>query len=270
MSNLTITLEGLLSDENIDLSNKDLDKILNRMLDEIGNPDPYLRDYCIYPTFIKLIRENALTLEQETHLLERCLDNHHLFLEIEKEGCFDYVFTRSFSALVIADILHKDGKQCEIEASLIKKAIKASIQYLSQEKDHRGYVAEKGWAHSVAHGSDLLTNAIFHPLFNKQYMNDCLQAVKACLLVETAYIDEEDERILNIIGAFIQKGLDDKALLFWLESLPGGYSGTEHAKYRIHWNVKKFANTLFIYLERNRDFSQSKQWILRLYERSFI
>lgn len=94
--------------------------------------------------------------------------------------------------------------------------------------------------------------------------------MKTCLLVEEAYIDEEDERILNIIAALIQKGLDDQALVSWLESLETDYSGDESVKYRMHWNVKKFANTLFIYLQRDAHFPQSRQWVLKLYEQTFI
>jgi hypothetical protein len=270
MSNLTMTLEELLSDKNFDVAVKDVDLLLEQMLQKIGTTDPYLRDQCIYRAFAKLIRENYLSHKQESYLLEVCLDNQHLFLGLGKEGYSDQVFTRSFSALVIAYLLDKDGVQRKIEGSLIEKAIEASIQYLLQEKDRRGYVPEKGWAHSVAHGSDLLTNAVLHPLFNLHNINRCLQAVKTCLLVEEAYIDEEDERMLTIIGALIQKGLDDHMLISWLDSLEAGYSGDELAKYRIHWNVKKFANTLFIYLQQHKDFPKSRQWVLRLYEQTFI
>lgn len=270
MSNLTIALEALLSDENFDSSTKEVDLLLERMLEEIGTTDAYLRDQCIYQAFTKLICKNYLSVAQETYLLETCLDNRHLFLELGKEGHSEQVFTRSFSALVIACLLYKDGGQRKIEAALIKSAIEAGIQYLLQEKDRRGYVPEKGWAHSIAHGSDLLTNAILHPLFDIHNINRCLQAAKTCLLVEEAYIDEEDERILNIIAALIQKGLDDQTLVSWLENLETDYSGDESVKYRMHWNVKKFANTLFIYLQRDAHFPQSRQWVLKLYNQTFI
>ncbi|MGM9949947.1 MAG: DUF2785 domain-containing protein [Lysinibacillus sp.] len=270
MSNLMITLEELLNDENIDLSIKDMESLLSRMLAEIGNTDSYLRDRCIYEAFVKLIGGNYLTITQETHLLETCLDEQHLFWGLGQEGHSDQVFTRSFSSLVIAYLLYKDSEQCKMDTSLIEKAIEASIQYLLLEKDRRGYVTEKGWAHSVAHGSDLLANAIQHHLFDIHNMNRCLQAIKTCLITEYAYIDEEDERLLTIIVALIQKGLDDQALVSWLEGLEADYAGDDLAKYRMHWNVKKFANTLFIYLQRHEGFHQTKQWILRLYERTFI
>lgn len=270
MSNLTKALEEILNDKNLSLSTKEMDLLLGRMLEEIGSTGSYLRDQCIYRAFAKLISGHALTVEQETYVLATCLDDHHLFLGLGEEGPSDQVFTRSFSALVIACLLNKDGKEQKMDISLIEKAIEASIQYLLQEKDRRGYVPEKGWAHSIAHGSDLLTCAILHPMFDEHNANRCLQAVKECLLVEEAYIDEEDERILSIILALIQKGLDDHTLMSWLVSLEAGYSDDELARYRIHWNVKKFANTLFMYLQRHENFPQSKQWILKLYEQTFI
>ena len=143
MSNLTITLEELLNDENFDLSAKDMDQLLTRMLAEIGNTDSYLRDRCIYEAFVKLIGGNRLTINQETHLLETCLDEQHLFLGLGEEGESDQVSIRSFSALVIAYLLYKDNEQRKIEASLIEKAMEASIQYLLLEKDRRGYVPER-------------------------------------------------------------------------------------------------------------------------------
>ena len=270
MCNLTITLEELLNDENFDLSAKDMDQLLTRMLAEIGNTDSYLRDRCIYEAFVKLIDGNYLTITQETHLLETCLNEQHLLLGLGEEGESDQVFTRSFSALVIAYLLYKDNEQRKLDASFIEKAMEASIQYLLLEKDRRGYVPEKGWAHSVAHGSDLLANAIRHYLFDIHNMNWCLQAVQTCLLTEYAYIDEEDERLLTIIVELIQKGLDDQALVSWLADLEADYAGDGLAKYRMHWNVKKFANTLFIYLQRHEGFHKSKQWILGLYDRTFI
>ena len=270
MSNLTVALEALLKDEKCDLSANDMNQLLNRMLEDIGNTDSYLRDRCIYGAFVKLISSNHLTITQETFLLETCLDDQHLLLGLGEEGESDQVFTRSFSALVIAYLLYKDNEQQKIEAPLIEKAMEASIQYLHLEKDRRGYVPDKGWAHSVAHGSDLLANAIQHYLFDIHNMNRCLQAIQTCLLTEYAYIDEEDERLLTIIVELIQKGLDDQTLVSWLEDLEAHYVAEDLIKHRMHWNVKKFANTLFIYLQRHEDFPKSKQWVLGLYDRTFI
>ncbi len=270
MSNFIVALEVLLNNDGVDLSANDMDQLLNRMLVDIGNTDSYLRDQCIYEAFVKLIDGNHLTITQETYLLERCVDEQHLLLGLGEEGESDQVFTRSFSALVIAYLLYKDNMQQKIEASLIEKAMEASIQYLHLEKDRRGYIPEKGWAHSVAHGSDLLANAIQHYLFDIHNINRCLQAVQTCLLTEYAYIDEEDERLLTIIVELIQKGLDDQTLVSWLEELEADYARDDFAKHRMHWNVKKFANTLFIYLQRHEGFPKSKQWILGLYDRTFI
>ena len=39
------------------------------------------------------------------------------------------------------------------------------IAYFFKKTDFRGYVKNKSWAHSVAHGSDFLGSTLSHPNF---------------------------------------------------------------------------------------------------------
>lgn len=46
---------------------------------------------------------------------------------------------------------------------------------------------KKDWAHSVAHGSDLLTRVISHPLSDEIIsISNCLNTIKKCL--NTVYV----------------------------------------------------------------------------------
>jgi Protein of unknown function (DUF2785) len=136
-------------------------------------------------------------------LLTICLDEEHLFYRIGERGT-DSVFTRSFSVLVVALILEKDRETGFLKEDLLEAAKANCFRYLREEKDTRGYVETKGWAHSIAHGADALTEVIRHPLFDIGKMDECLEVIQECLFKETTtYVDDEDERLLFAIEAFL-------------------------------------------------------------------
>ena len=123
------------------------------------------------------------------------------------------------------------------------------MNYLLYEKDYRGFVEGKGWAHAAAHGSDMLAQVVAHPLYHQfASKTNCLQALKTCLWTDYAFIDEEDERMLAVIDELLLKDLTSDALIEWLEELQS-YNHPEHLiQYRVHWNIKKFITSLYIHL----------------------
>lgn len=169
----------------------------------------------------------------------------------------------SFSALVITLILGRDLKKRSLPELLVVEAIHRSIHYLSLEKDYRGFVNTKGWAHAVAHGSDLLTEAIKHPLMmDSQLLCSALKSLKCCLHTEYALIDDEEERMLPVIDALLDKGLTDKQLLTWLKELHYIEIEDWHKKYRYEWNVKKFEATLLRHLLKTTKCTETTNWIV--------
>src|SRR5690606_11656713 len=191
--------------------------LIERMLDNIGSTDPELRDTLIFNTLGKLIIENYLTDNQTEHIIEVCRKN--LFLGIEEKES-DFVFTRSFSSLVIALILEKDRQSPFLPRGITIKVIEESIEHLNLEKDIRGFVEGKGWAHSIAHGADLLAAAVRHPSFNNDLFADCLAAVKQCLFKDTTtntpFVDDEEERLLFVLEAVMDKGVTISELENWI------------------------------------------------------
>lgn len=255
-------LEGIVNQTtNLDLI--DFNEILEFMLKNIGNTDGHLRDNLIYRGFCELILNEHFTDEQLIAILKTCLDDEHLYFNINHNGTSDDVFTRSFSALVITLILGKDREKRILPEELVVETIHRSIHYLFFENDYRGFVNTKGWAHAVAHGSDLLTKAIRHPLMmDWQLFCSALQSLKSCLHTEYALIDEEEERMLPVIDALLDKGLTDEQLLTWLKGLHYIEVEDWHKKYRYEWNVKKFEATLLKHLLRSTKCTQTTNWIV--------
>lgn len=255
-------LEGIV-EKSINLDLIDFNELIQFLLKNIGNPDGYLRDNLIYRGFCELILNEQFTDEQLIAILKTCLDDEHLYLNITHNDPTDDVFTRSFSALVITLILGEDREKRILSEELVVETIHRSIHYLFLEKDYRGFIHTKGWAHAVAHGSDLLAEAIRHPLMmDSQLLCSALGSLKSCLHTEYALIDDEEERMLPVIDALLDKGLTDEQLLTWLKGLHYIEVEDWHKNYRYEWNVKKFEATLLKHLLKSAKCKQTSNWIV--------
>lgn len=235
------------------INHKDLNDLIIQMVYHIGTTDPELRDKLIYTTFYYLMKDDYLNQQQMTYLLETCLDQNHLFSGIGLPND-DSVFTRAFSSLVIALVLDKDREERFLSEETAIKAIDSSIQYLQQEEDTRGYVEEKGWAHSIAHGADLLAEAVKHPLFDPSLAKECLDTIGHCILKNTAYIDEEDERLIFSITALFEKGINENLFIEWIINLENEVNDIKNRNgytpyfFRKNTNLNQFLKSLYFRL----------------------
>ncbi|MBM7094776.1 DUF2785 domain-containing protein [Bacillus sp. H-16] len=231
-------------------SEERISRLLEPMLRHIGSPDPELRDGLIYSTFAKWAKDDCLTDEQLQFLLTTCVGESHLFYHIGKCGD-DSVFTRSFSALVIAAIMQKDRERRALPAEVVKETLEKTLLYLAREKDVRGFVKGKGWAHSIAHGADLLTSVTLHPSVSMECHEDILQAVQDCLFKKVTYVDDEDERLTFVIEALLDKRIAAAQLEQWIgktsEKLEEYLREEGHSLdfYRTKTNVVNFFKTVY-------------------------
>lgn len=183
---------------------------VNLLLDNIGNLNPTVRDDLVYTLFARGFLERAFTHEQEQTIINTFITEKKLFKDIAKPQN-DNVFLRSFSALLGSVILEKD-QETEILTNEQRKQLFAwSIDYLLREKDYRGYVEGKGWAHSIAHGSDFLGAALSHPKFFEQNQNRLMQIIPTIFKnMKAPFVDDEEQRLAF---AFYQGVKADKIAL---------------------------------------------------------
>lgn len=72
------------------------------------------------------------------------------------ESGTDTVFRRSFSALILAECLERDSSQHLLpDSTIMDWGDRIAVWFLA-ERDSRGFVPDKGWAHAIAHGADTL------------------------------------------------------------------------------------------------------------------
>ncbi len=72
------------------------------------------------------------------------------------ESGTDTVFRRSFSALILAECLERDSSEHLLpDSTVMDWGDRIAVWFLA-ERDSRGFVPDKGWAHAIAHGADSL------------------------------------------------------------------------------------------------------------------
>lgn len=227
-------------------------QLIKSMIIHIGSLDSELRDELIYGTFYEWILEKNLinhTLLKE--LLNECI-NHLLYKGIE-ENESDLVFTRSFTSLLIALILNRDNQDDFLSAEIIAEVKEKLVAYLSEERDVRGYVPVKGWAHSVAHMADTIDDLVKNPKLNRIFFIQIVNALWSTIIFQAnhAFIHDEDERLLAPIFAMLELGLQEREIVKLLRQLPNDLterqSQLDEQHYRILlFNCKTFLKSFYI------------------------
>lgn len=126
-------------------------EFVKALLPNFYSTDAQLRDQLTYSIIAStIVTHNRLNNKELETLLHICMDEDHLFYRIGESGS-DSVFMRSFAVLVVAAVLKVDNEFPALPLSVIHKVKVSLIRYAKEERDRRGYVEGKGWAHSAAH-----------------------------------------------------------------------------------------------------------------------
>ncbi|WP_206830247.1 DUF2785 domain-containing protein [Alicyclobacillus fructus] len=179
-------------------------ELLNRLLAGLHAPDGEVRDEIAYSLFCRLLEMGAIPPEQLAWLLEQLLSDDHLFHGIGRVGD-DSVFGRSFSALVAGHILDVDARRRVLERDLVLHAIARIARYASCERDRRGYVPGKGWAHSAAHTADALAACAQHPVAGEAEWASILAAIADVVDHAEPLIYLEDERLAIAVRSVFRR-----------------------------------------------------------------
>jgi len=169
------------------------------LLEHIGDLNGDIRDRIVYGSFCHGFLDNNFSTEQMKMIANYVTENELLFLNID-ENNNSHIFTRTFTALLGSLLLHKDKQHPFLTSLQRQKWLEWAITYLTVEKDWRGFINEHGWAHSIAHGSDLLAEAVSHPSFSADQLKRSLLTVKSILNRQTGpFENDEEERLAMII-----------------------------------------------------------------------
>jgi hypothetical protein len=133
-------------------SDRPLDELTAELTRMLGDPDPALRDGTAYPALTTWIERGVYD-----DLLAGLGDGMAAGLLVGiGERDTDSVFRRSFSALVLGECIARDNVRPLLPGGKILEWGDRLTTWLLRERDLRGWVPGKGWAHAVSHGADTM------------------------------------------------------------------------------------------------------------------
>lgn len=195
-----------------------LDELRQTLFNYLGSTDPELRDdiaYIVYANWLK--REMFTKAEVSAHVDELLANLDKGIGETES----DSVFLRTFSVLLLAEIVHNDNKKPLLEKDQIQTILAKGLWYLDAEKDPRGHTSVKGWAHALAHTADLMLVLGKNRQTEKGDLEKILQGIANKLVHSTnwVYIHGEDDRLANAVTIILLRNLVSTDFLgTWLKS----------------------------------------------------
>ncbi|WP_394219855.1 DUF2785 domain-containing protein [Halobacillus trueperi] len=198
---------------------QNLQELTTMMLQKIGSVHPVLRDDLIHTIFTTFIERGHYTNEQLKNILQSVLNKNYLFYRIgtsKKEE--DAVFKRSFSVLLIPPIMEKHRHSPFLKEEEVHRVWDHLKKYMQQEKDHRGYVKDKGWAHAMAHAADAIYSVAACDEITKEEILEMLPVIRGQFLIDHPYLFDEEERMVTAVMKMFGK-ISHAERVEWLETL---------------------------------------------------
>ena len=182
-----------------------LDDLTHELFEMLGDADARVRDSIAYPVLATWIADGVYD-----DLLPGLGDGAcvGLLSGLGRDGD-DSVFRRSFSCLVLADVVSRANIVGTTSPSRILTWGDHASTWFTRERDLRGYVSGKGWAHTVAHGSDLLGQFARSFHLGVHELTVLLDVVADRLLLPTGYRlhHGEDDRLAYAVMVVLHRNL---------------------------------------------------------------
>lgn len=226
------------------------------MLRHIGSTDSELRDDLIYTAFAHWTISGELSENILIYIKESMLDHAHLFYNIGETNT-DSVFVRSFSVLLIPLLLERNQAHPFLKRDELIEIKEKLLLYLSEERDRRGFVENKGWAHTLAHTADAIHALFLYADLPPQDHITFLEAIKMAICTkEVTYTNLEEERLVTAAVILLDpKKLMETEVEDWIGSfLKWDKTKVWNEEYKIIFNIKSFLGSLYFRIHGNPEF----------------
>lgn len=231
-----------------------LENLTDILFSFLGSTDPELRDEIAYIVYANwLMRDMVPPGVLKSHI--------DIFLANLDKGIgemeSDAVFLRAFSVLLLAEILHNDNKKPVLEKEDIQRILAKGLRYLEAEKDPRGHIPVKGWAHALAHTADLLLVLAQNRNTDEANHWSMLAAISNKMVHSTdhIYIHGEDDRLAAAVIEILRRGLVPvEEVEAWTRSLTepdgGNWKGvySEEGRNRAFQNTRNLLRSIYLQL----------------------
>jgi hypothetical protein len=231
-----------------------VEQLTPELLSYLGSPDPELRDDFTLPILAYWMYREHYSLTEKREMIAKLGAN--LTQGIGEDG-MDSVFLRSFSALLLAEMVNLDNKHPYLEETEVRMLLLQALAYLGAEQDGRGYITGKGWAHACAHTADWLMVLARSRHIGAPDLERILKSISTKILSinNPVYIHDEDERLVNAVGEALKRDLLSlEVLSTWLEGVARPASFTWEEAFltegggRAYHNTKCFVRSLYLRL----------------------
>ncbi len=190
--------------------------LTNELVGRLASPDSEWRDTIAYNTLVAWIYQQSQLGLADLRALAATLEAN---LRVHIDGPeSDDVFRRSSSALTLGVIAARDNAEPVLEAADVRAMLDAALAYLADERDVRGYLGDKGWAHSAAHTSDLIKflgrSRFVTPADQARILAACQRKLTTTPAV---FVFGEDERMARAVLSIVKRAdFDVEGFRTWL------------------------------------------------------
>lgn len=183
-------------------TDRPLDELTAELTRMLGSPDPVERDRTAYPALGTWIDRGVYD-----ELLPGLGDGMAAGLEVGLgEQGTDTVFRRAFSVLVLATVIERDTKEFLLPAEQVLRWGDKIVGWYLRERDLRGYVEGKGWAHAIAHGADAIAALAGSRHFGVPELTVLLDVVADRLAIsETPLLSGEPDRMAHAVMEVLRR-----------------------------------------------------------------
>lgn len=231
-----------------------LNNLTDVLFGYLGSMDPELRDEIAYIVYANWLKREVYSPDVLKSHIEILLSN------LEKgigETDSDTIFVRAFSVLLLAEIVHNDNRKPILEREQVRRVLNKALWYLDAEKDPRGHIPVKGWAHALAHTADLFLVLAHSRYTDEADHRNMLAAISNKLVHSTnhVYIHGEDDRLAAAVTEILRGGLvsyekvEDWTTSF-LKPDGGDWKGAyvENERNRAFQNIRNLLRSIYLQL----------------------
>lgn len=186
----------------------------------LASPDPVLRDDVAYAAAEKwIVRDRVVAPDDLRRLVSLWSGNLDDGLGTAGD---DRIFKRSFSALCLSLVAAREAATPFLTATEAQQLFARLLDYFARERDVRGFDAERGWMHAVAHTADAFKFLARGPQWTPADLTRLLAAVRARLTTHDAVFTwGESERLAAALQAAMRRPDADGAVVAaWLARWP--------------------------------------------------
>jgi hypothetical protein len=220
----------------------------------LSSIDPVRRDQIGYEVLATWLRGDRLTDDDCRALMKT------LIAKLGTSTALEPAFGRSFSALVLSEVVRRDRKRAFLTDDERREVLRAARQYASYETDLRGYTGLTGWSHAAAHTGDLLAQLAQEPSFTDDDRRQVLDAVTSLVARYHGqrFAHGEDSRLAAPVIAVAKLGTTEahvKAFIADLRKPLDEKTGPEFSAgvYYAQRNARDLLFTLYVYGSTAKD-----------------